>query len=286
MTESKGPETQGSAAVPGKKKRKSLLDRVRPYALGLTVMAVVFGGSALVGAHVRGNKDSKVKEPSGAAAPVVVPTGPVAASPSPTDTPKGPKLDVPVHGTVPVTVTIFEDLRSPASKAFHDEYSSMLTQLLTTGQVQLHYRLVTASDRTYGGNASAKAAAAAACAQDEGRFTQFVDQVFQNQPDPKSATLGHEKFLKDLALKAHKIKMSAFEPCVEQDDHMGWVEKSQADFAAQGLGDAPVVEINNKPVKDVAGSLTPQKLRSLVLKEAKAVVAVQATPSPTNSMLG
>ena len=73
---------------------------------------------------------------------------------------------------------------------------------------------------------------------------------------------------------------------VEQDDHMGWVEKSQADFAAQGLGDAPVVEINNKPVKDVAGSLTPQKLRSLVLKEAKAVVAVQATPSPTNSMLG
>ena len=286
MTESKGPETGGGAAFPGKKKRKSLLDRVRPYALTLVVMAVVFGGSAVIGAHVRGNKDSKVKEPSGAAAPVVVPTGPAAATPSPTDTPTGPKLDVPVHGSTPVTVTIFEDLRSPESKAFHDQYSPMLTQLLVTGQVQLHYRLVTASDKKYGGDASAKAAAAAACAQDQGRFPQFVDQVFMHQPDPQSGTLGHEKYLKDLALKAHKIKMGTFEPCVEQDDHLGWVTKSQADFAAQGLGDVPVVEIDNKPVPDVAGSLTPQKLRSMVLQEAKAVIKVQATPSPTDSMVG
>ncbi|SEN34700.1 DsbA family protein [Actinacidiphila rubida] len=283
MTESKGPQA-GDAAVPGKKKRKTPLDRVRPYAMTLVVMAVVFGGSAVIGAHVRGNKDTKVKEPTGAAAPVVVPTGP-QVSPSPTDTPKGPKLDVPVHPTVPVTVTVYEDLRSPVSKAFYDEYSPMLTQLLTTGQVQIHYRLVTASDKKYGGDGSLKAAAAAACAQDQTRFTQFVDQVFRHQPDPQTDSLAHEAFLKNLALKAHKIKMQTFEPCIEQGDHIGWVSTSQTDFAASGLGDVPAVEIDNKPVKDVSG-VSPQKLRSMILAEAKHVIAVQATPSPTSTMVG
>jgi protein-disulfide isomerase len=285
MTESKGPQG-GDAAVPGKKKRKSPLDRVRPYAMTVLVMAVVFGGSALIGAHVRKGKDDKVKEPSGVAAPAVVPTGPAAATPSPTDTPSGPKFDVPVRPSIPVTVTVFEDLRSPQSKAFHDEYSPVLTSLLTTGQVQIHYRLVTGSDKKYGGDGSLKAAAAAGCAQDQSRFTAFVDEVFKNQPDPQTDTLASEKELRELAKKAHKIKMPAFLPCIEQGDHVGWVNRSQADFAAAGLGDVPVVEINNKPVPDVQGSLTPQKLRSMVLAEARRVIKVQATPSPTDAMLG
>lgn len=285
MTESKGPEA-GGAAVPGKKKRKSLLDRVRPYAMSVVVMAVVFGISAVIGAHVRSHKDDKVKEPSGAAGPAVVPTGPAAPTPSTTDTPSGPKFDVPVRPSIPVTVTIFEDLRSPESKAFHDQYGPVLTSLLTTGQVQIHYRLVTASDQKYGGDGSLKAAAAAGCAQDQSRFTAFVDEVFKNQPDPKTDSLASEKELRELAKKAHKIKMPAFLPCIEQGDHLGWVSKSQAGFAAENLGDAPVVEINNVPVKDVQGSLTPQKLRSMVLAEAKRVIKVQATPSPTNTMVG
>lgn len=287
MAESKGPGTEADGGAPGGRKRKSLIQRLRPYALTVLVMAVVFGGSALIGAHVRAGKDDKVTAPNGVAAAPVVPTGPVGASPSPSASPSaGKAFDVPVHGATPVTVTIVEDLRSPQSKAFYDEYAPVLTQLLTTGQMQLHYRLVTASDATYGGNASLLAANAAACAQDQGRFTAFVDELFKRQPDPKSGTVGSEHFLTDTALKAHKIKMTSFQPCIEQRDHVGWVKKSQADFAASGLGAIPVVEINNKPVADIQGTLTPQKLRTLVLAEAKKVIAVQATPSATDTMLG
>jgi protein-disulfide isomerase len=288
MTESKGPENQDRAAVPGKKKRKSLLDRVRPYAIGIIAMAVVFGGSAVIGAHVRSTKDDKVKVPTNAAGPAVVPTGPAdSASPSPTDTPSGPKFDLAVHPSVPVTVTVYEDLRDPASKAFATEFQPTFDQLLTTGQVQLHYRLVTASDKKYGGNGSLQAAAAAACAQDQGRFVNFVVALFKNQPDPQSSQLSSQKFLKLMAKKAHKIKAQTFDPCVEQGDHIGWVQKSQADFAAAGFdGGVPVVLINGKQVKDVQGSLTPQRLHSLVAAEAKRVIAVQATPSPTPTMVG
>ncbi|MEC3997689.1 thioredoxin domain-containing protein [Actinacidiphila sp. DG2A-62] len=285
MTESKGPERADRATGPGKKKRRGPLERLRPYAIGIVAMAVVFGGSALIGAHVRATKDDKVKTPNNAAGPAVVPTGP-SDSASPTPTPSGPKLDLPVHPSVPVTVTIYEDLRDPASKAFADEYQPVLDQLLTTGQAQLHYRLVTASDKKYGGHGSEDAAAAAACAQDQGRFVNFVVALFKNQPDPTSSKLSSQKFLKDMARRAHKIKPGTFDPCLEQRDHIGWVEKSQAQYASSGYGDVPVVLINGKQVKDVQGKLTPSKLHSMVLAEAKRVIKIEATPSPTDPMKG
>jgi hypothetical protein len=291
MAESKGPKgsegpgSTGGTALPGAKKRKGIVARLRPYAVGILAVVVVFGASSVIGKHVRDNKDHKVRNPTGAAGPAVVPTGPAdSASPSPTPT-SSSHLQVAVHPSVPVTVTIYEDLRSPDSKAFADEYADMLSQLLTTGQVQLHYQLVTASDKQYGGKGSEYVANAAACAQDQSRFTQFVEEVFAEQPDPHSDTLANENFVKHLARKAGGIKMANFEPCIEQGDHIGWVRASQADFADSPLGSVPAVEIDNKPVKDVRTALTPAKLKSMVEKEVDRVVALQATPtaSPTLS---
>lgn len=289
MTESKGPDTPGGSAAP-KKKRKTLFDRLRPYAIGVTAMAVVFGASAVIGAHVRGNKDTKVSEPSGAVAAVQPPTAPPAdgASPSPSPTAAaGPKLGIPVKPTVPVTVTVYEDLRSPDSKAFHEEYEATFQQLLSTGQVQFQYRLVTASDKQYGGSGALVAANAAACAQDQGRFIAFVGEVWKHQPaDPKNDALAGEKMMRKLAAKAGKIKTAGFDPCIEQRDHEGWVDKSQADFAASGYGTVPVVEINGAVVKDAHSSLTPAKLRARIVKEAKRVIALQATPTQTPALAG
>ncbi|MEW2520790.1 DsbA family protein [Actinacidiphila alni] len=288
MAESKGPGNEGGAAGGGgtPKRKRGFLDRLRPYAVGTTAIVVVFGGSALIGEHVRSTKDDKVREPSGVAAAPVVPTGPAdTATPSPSASP-GPKLGLPVRPTIPVTLTVYVDLRSPDSKAFADEYEATLTQLLTTGQVELQYRLVTASDKQYGGSGSKEAANAAACAQDQGRFSQFMREVWKHQPDPSSDTLSHKNFLKEMARKAGKIKMGNFEPCLEQGDHNGWVTQSQKAFAASGLGQVPVLEINGKAVKDVHSTLTPQKLRKMVLDEAKRVIAVQATPSATSTLLG
>lgn len=287
MAESKGPEKPAPAEVPGKVRRRGPLQRMRPYAVSAVVMAVVFGGSAVIGAHVRAKKDDSVKAPAGAAAaPVVVPTGP-AVTGGPTARPTGPKLAVPVHPSVPVTVTVYEYLRSPDSKAFADAYGPMLDQLLTTGQVELHYRLVTASDAKYGGKGSQEAASAAACAADQGRFTQFVAEVFRDQPsDPDDDVFAAHARLKHLADKAHKIKSSTFEPCLDQGDHVGWVRESQEDFAASGLGDAPAVQIGDQAVKGIPGSMTPQKLHTLILAEVKRVVAARmVTPTPANTLL-
>lgn len=276
MAESKGPGTKGGSAAPTKR-RKGPVARLRPYAVGIVAMVVVFGVSALIGAHVRAGKDDKVTAPTGAVGPATRPV----ATPTSTATPGGPKLGIPVRPSVPVTVTVYEDLRSPDSKAFQDQYGATFQQLLASGQVQIQYRLVTASDKQYGGKGSAVAANAAACAQDQNRFTAFVDELWKAQPaDPKDDALASEKLMEKLAHQAHKIKAGTFEPCVEQRDHEGWVIRSQKDFAASGLGAAPVVLINGEPVKD-AKTLTPAGLRKQIGAEVDRVVALDAAPQPS-----
>lgn len=278
MTQSKGPGTKAGSA-PGMKKRKGPIARLRPYAVAVVAMAVVFGISAVIGAHVRAGKDDKVSAPSGAVGAAAQPGA------SPSATAKGPKLDIPVKPSAPVTVTVYEDLRSPDSKAFQEQYAATLRKLLVGGQVQFQYRLVTASDASYGGKGAQVAANAAACAQDQGRFTQFVEQLWKVQPaDPKDDALDSVNLMKKLARKAGKIKADTFEPCVEQRDHEGWVIRSQTDFAASGLGSVPALLIDGVPVKDVRTALTPQKLVSRVQAEVKRVVALDAAPTATPAL--
>ncbi|MDJ0344678.1 thioredoxin domain-containing protein [Streptomyces sp. H10-C2] len=265
MTESKGLKDQNGPKDPGAAPRNGLLQRWRPYAAGVVVIAVVFGASAAIGAHVRGAKADRVKAPANA-------TGPEGR----------PKLAVPVKPTIPVTLTVYEDLRSPQSKAFAEQYADAFAQLLVTGQVQIEYRLVTQTDAQLGGTGSKAAANAAACAQDQGRYTEFVKQIWQQQPDPQNDALSSQKLLKELSKKAGKIDEGKFVPCMQGGDHDGWVAKSQADFLSAQLGTVPVVQINGEAVPDVQNTLTPFKLRSLVEKAAKK--ASDAVPSGQPSL--
>jgi predicted DsbA family dithiol-disulfide isomerase len=237
--------------------------RWRPYAGTVVVLTVVFGGSALIGAHVRGTKANNVRVPTGAASP--------------------DQFALPVRPSVPVTLTVYEDLRSPTSKAFAAEYSATFDQLLKSGQVQINYRLVTPTDNGSGGSGSMQAANAAACAQDQGRFTEYVDQLWGAQPaNPQDDVFAGKKLLTSLANKAQKINAANFVPCVQGDDHEGWVKKSQEAFADAGFSEVPVVQVNGETVASGAAAkdtLTPARL-SILVKQA-AAKATGASPSAT-----
>lgn len=265
MAESEGLEKQDKKIRKDKKDKVSAVARLRSY-LGLAVvLTVVFGGSALVGAHVRGAKEHQVKVPAGAAG--------------------DEKLALPVHPTVPVRVVVYEDLRSPQSKAFAQEYAAVIAKLLASGQMEIDYRLTTGSDARYGGTGAKAAANAAACAQDEGRFREYVDELWKLQPaDPQQDVFADVSVLKHAGKMAGKLSSGKFVPCVEGGDHDGWVRRSQDRFAALALGDAPVVQINDGTPPDPA-TLTPAAFRTLVQKAAKEVVkqAATATPSPSGS---
>jgi protein-disulfide isomerase len=225
--------------------------RWRSYAGTVLVLGVVFGGSAVLGAHVRSEKQHEVKAPAGASGEE--------------------QLAVPVKPTkLPVTLTVYEDLRSPESKAFASEFGDTLAKLVATGQAEIDYRLVTPTDTENGGAGALAAANAAACAQDVGRFRKFVAQVWAAQPaDVQDDALDSDSLLMKLAKKTRGVDEARFVPCVQGGDHDGWVRSSQEAFAAAGFTKAPVVQLNGETVTDPSGGVsgfTPARLAELVDK--------------------
>ncbi|MEU6171667.1 thioredoxin domain-containing protein [Streptantibioticus parmotrematis] len=272
MAKSKGteaPKAQGEPTASGAGiSRRHGWQRWRTTVVAVVAVGAVFAVSAVIGSYKRAADKHGVSRPTGIAA-------------------GSPIFGIPVHPTVPVTIEVYEDLRSPVSKDFAKTYSKALNSLLYSGQVQITYQLVTSSDKQYGGTGSAQAANAAACADDLGKtyFSEFVDELWAHQPtDPSKDLFASSSYLVKLGRKVKGMPASSFEPCVQTRMHQGWVAASQKDYASSGYGDVPVVVINGKEYEATKDGLTPQKLTALAKQAADYAVAhPTASPSATST---
>lgn len=274
MAESKGSQgatgQAGPTASSATSGPRSGWRRWRPYSAAIVAVAAIFVVSAVIGAHVRAGKNTTVKPPNGV--------------------PSAAPLSIPVNPAVPVTVTVYMDMRSPQSKTFAESYASAFDYLLNSGQARIEYRLVTPTDAKLGGKGSAMAANAVACAQDQGKdqFEAYVKQLWKHQPERAHDKFASAAYLERLAdklpglPKTEKLQASEFVPCVNDDDHGGWVIASQKKYQRDGLGDVPVLQINGQTVSPAKDGLTPAKLVSLVQKAA-ALADAQAAPSASPS---
>ncbi len=170
----------------------------------------------------------------------------------------------------PSTLTVWEDFRCPACKAFEDNYRETVHELEAKGLLKVDYHLATLIDGNMGGSGSLKAANAAACAQDAGKFPAYHDVLFQNQPQEVDDAYGKNAKLLELAGKVEGLDTPAFRSCVEDGTHNGWVAKSQEAFRAGKFRGTPTVQLNGKDIfADQADPLTPQKLKAQVEAAAK-----------------
>lgn len=169
------------------------------------------------------------------------------------------------------SLTVWEDFRCPACKSFEDLYRDVIHDLEAKGLLKVDYHLVTLIDRNMGGSGSLKAANAAACAQDAGKFTAYHDVLFQNQPQEVDDAYGKNAKLLELAGKVEGLDTPEFRTCVEDGTHDSWVAKSQEAFSAGNFRGTPTVLLNGKDIyADQANPVTPQKLKEQVEAAAKA----------------
>ncbi|WP_067275348.1 DsbA family protein [Streptomyces jeddahensis] len=196
-------------------------------------------------------------------------SGPVAA---PTGASGQDSLVIPVgQDTAKSTLTVWEDFRCPACKNFEDQYRSTIHELTEAGQLRVEYRLATLIDKNMGGSGSLRAANAAACSQDAGKFTAYHDVLFENQPEETDDAFAENSKLIELAGKVDGLVTPTFEKCVNDGTHNSWVAKSNEAFEAANLGGTPTVLLNGKKVYgDPQNPLTPQKLKQMVEDAAKA----------------
>jgi protein-disulfide isomerase len=132
----------------------------------------------------------------------------------------------------------------------------------------VEYRLATIIDGNMGGSGSRTAANAAACAQDAGKFVEYHDVLFANQPpETDDAFAGTDKLI-ELAGKVDGLDTPAFRTCVEDGTHSAWVDKSAQAFNKGGFSGTPTVLLNGRNIYQDQ-TMTPAKLKQQVQEAAK-----------------
>ncbi|GHE40158.1 membrane protein [Streptomyces longispororuber] len=238
------------------RERQKARDRRRRAVL---VSAAVVGVLALaaVGGLLAANAgdDDKKKDTSG---PVVAPEGAAGKD--------GLAIRVGEEGARS-TLTVWEDFRCPACKQFEDAYRSTVNDLTKKGQLKVEYHLATLIDDNMGGSGSLRAANAAACSQDAGKFAPYHDVLFQNQPEETDDAFADNDKLIELAGKVDGLDGAAFKKCVDDGTHNSWVAKSDRAFEDAKLRGTPTVLLDGKDIfADQKNPLTPAKLKAAVEK--------------------
>ncbi len=250
-----GKRTARERLAVEREKQKSADKRRRALVVGAAVVCVL-GLAAVIGVVAANAGKDEGDESAG---PVVAPSGANGED----------NLVIPVgKDDARSTLTIWEDFRCPACKSFETTYRPVIHELTKGGQLRAEYRLATIIDGNLGGTGSRNAANAAACAQDVGKFTEYHDVLYDNQPPETDDAFADNARLIELAGKVDGLDTPAFRKCVEDGTHNSWVAKSAEAFTKGGFSGTPTVLLNGTNIFQDQ-KMTPEKLKQQVQEAAQ-----------------
>ncbi|WP_128817214.1 DsbA family protein [Streptomyces sp. S063] len=244
------------------KRRRTLI--VASAVVGVLGLAAVVG---LIAANV--GKDGGGDSASG---PAVAPSGAIGEA----------ALTLPVGAAdAPSTLTIWEDFRCPVCAQFETAFRDTITELADDGQIRVEYHLATIIDGNLGGTGSLRAANAAACAQDAGKFAPYHDVLFSNQPPEPDDAFAKNSRLIELAGEVEGLDTPDFRSCVEDGDHDSWVKKSDTAFREGGFQGTPTVLLNGESVFPSKGEeqISAENLKKWVAEANKGKKPGTAAPA-------
>lgn len=171
-----------------------------------------------------------------------------------------------VTGTGPVIVEDYIDFLCPHCKTFHDGADETLEQLISEGRITLVTHPVAYLNRFSTNRYSTRSSAASGCAADAGKFGEYVDVLFANQPAEGTAGPTNEKLI-DFG---RQVGLGdGFAQCVQDARYVTWAAKVSNDAGEAGVTGTPTVFVNGKKlaqpsaaailaaVNEAAGAGTP-----------------------------
>lgn len=257
---------QREQAKARERRRRTLI--VSTAVVGVLALAAVVG----VIAANSGGKGSKNK----ASGPAVAPSGATGKD----------SLAIQAGADdAPSTLTIWEDFRCPVCAQFENAFRDTIHQLEQSGQLKVEYHLATLIDGNLGGSGSLKAANAAACAQDAGKFSAYHDILYRSQPQEADDAFGDNSKLIDLSKKVDGLDTPAFRSCVEDGTHDSWVRKSDTAFQKGGFQGTPTALLNGESIFPKKGNepITVANLKKWVTEANKGKRPGTVTPAPSGS---
>ncbi|MEU4419301.1 thioredoxin domain-containing protein [Actinoplanes sp. NPDC024001] len=151
-------------------------------------------------------------------------------------------------GSGPVTVDIYEDFMCPACNNFEQAAGPALKQMVDSNKITLRYHPVAILDRYSNGTEySTRASAASAAAAEEGKFVEYHDVLYANQPAEGTDGLSNEKLI-ELG-KTVGLTSDAFAGAVNEGTYKAWATQATEKFSERDYTSTPTIVVNGEQLK-------------------------------------
>lgn len=156
-------------------------------------------------------------------------------------------------GNGPVTVDIYEDFMCPVCNQFEQQTGPAIAQMVTDKKVTVRYHPVSILDRVSNGTQySTRAAGAAAAAAVDGKFLEYHNVLFENQPAEGTDGLSNDKLIE---LGRGVGLGDTFASAVSDGTYKPWATKVTETFASRGYNGTPTIVVNGKVVEGPGNTL-------------------------------
>ena len=157
-----------------------------------------------------------------------------------------PERDAILVGEGPVRVEAFIDFLCPYCKKFELSAAGTLATLVTEGRATLAYHPMNFLDEASTTNYSTRAAAASACAADQGRFLDYAHALFVAQPAEGGPGLSDTDLIE--LSRAAGLDYASLTACVSAGRYLDWPPYVTARAIAAGITATPTVLVAGAPV--------------------------------------
>jgi protein-disulfide isomerase len=139
-------------------------------------------------------------------------------------------------------VDIYEDFQCPICQQFEGLNGNYITSLVADKKATVKYHVL-----SFLGPESVRAANASACSNDEGKFVDFHNALYANQPPTENSGVWTNDRLIAIA-GAVGIKSDTFNSCVKDMKYEGWVGKVAEAGSKAGVNSTPTVFVGGKEI--------------------------------------
>jgi protein-disulfide isomerase len=165
------------------------------------------------------------------------------------------------------TLDIYEDFQCPACKQFEDLLGPTVEELATAGKVKVVYHVKNFLDDNLGNDSSTRAGNAAFCAADAGKFQEFHNQVFTNQPAEEGDGFTDAQltgFAEAVGISGSALE--TWQQCVDAGKYVDYVNSVEEQSFADGVRGTPTVKIDGEEVE--LGSIASPELLTQAIENA------------------
>lgn len=216
----------------------------------ILIAALMISGSVVFYSLSSGGLGANIKQP----------TGPVA----------GERVNVSAdddafigNENAKVTVVEFSDFQCPFCRSFWSgAYQQIKSEYIDTGKIKFVYRDYPLSFHP----AAQVSAEASECAEEQGKFWEMHDKIFQEQAKQGTGTVTYgvvelKKWASQIGLTSAK-----FNQCLDSRKYKSEVEKDLADGSTYGVSGTPTLFVNGNPI---VGAQPFAVFKALIDKELK-----------------